>query len=126
MWEAIKEIGGILIWIASLIGAVLAIKKWLVGPLKGIQSGMTAMAKSLEMVQEDTADILCDRLNWAHDYHVSKGWCPKADKARLVGMQIRYARMGRNHLVESYAEDILQLPEQPPKDKKQGASAQEG
>lgn len=116
MWQVIKEIGGMVVWASSLVGALVAIKKWLVGPVREIQDGMAAMAKTMETVQEDTADILCDRLNWAHDYHVAKGWCPKADKARLVGMHARYAEMGRNHLVECYAEDILELPEQPPRD----------
>ncbi len=65
-------------------------------------------------MQEDIADILCDRLNQAYDYWMKKGWCPKADKQRLFDMHERYSALGRNHLAKHYRDDLTELPEHPP------------
>lgn len=107
MWEVLKTIGSWVIWLVSLAGAVGAIYKWVASPLKDIRT-------SIAVVADDVGDIFCDRLNQAHDYWVGKGYCPKADKTRLVEMHQRYTAMGRNHLTANYENDLIRLPEHPP------------
>lgn len=41
-------------------------------------------------------------------------YCPHSEKERLMKMYRRYHNMGRNHLSESYEQDIIGLPEDPP------------
>lgn len=115
MEELIKTVGSWIVWVASVGGAVAVVYKWVATPIRDIQRKVTDLQKKMEITQEDTADILCDRLYQAYDYHMKKGWCPKADKARLVDMYKRYNALGRNHLASHYAKDLISLPESPPK-----------
>jgi len=64
----------------------------------------------LASISEDVGDLQCDRLTQAHDYYVSRGYCPGDTKAALCKMHRSYRSKGRNHLAESYEEDILDLP----------------
>lgn len=95
----LKEIGDWIIWIGGVAAVLGVLYKWIIKPLR--------------IIQDDTADILCDRLTQAHDYHVRKGFCAHGDKSRLCAMHQRYRSLGRNHLVDSYEQDLLDLPDEP-------------
>ena len=92
--------------LAKIGAAVLVVYQWFAKPIK-------EMRIDLAHVKGDTCDLLCDRLTQAHDYHVRKGYCPRADKSRLCSMYERYKAMERNHLVKTYVEDLLALPDEP-------------
>lgn len=95
----VKEIGDWIIWVGGIAAVLGVLYRWIIKPLR--------------IIQADTADILCDRLTQAHDYHMRKGFCPKVDKSRLCAMHQRYRSLGRNHLVDSYEQDLLDLPDEP-------------
>jgi hypothetical protein len=78
----------VIIEIATSVGVIY---KWIISPLKKIGD----LVKSQE---EDIADILCDRLQQAHDFYCyEQGWCTAADKERLIEMYKKYRDKGRNH-----------------------------
>ncbi len=114
MSEAIKTVGGWLIWGASLLAACGALWKWLAKPIREINIKMSTCLTN-------TDALMGDRLAQAHDYWVKKGYCPKADKRRIVDMHRRYAARGLNHLAEHYEQDILGLPEHPAGEATKGA-----
>jgi len=95
----VKEIGDWIIWVGGIAAVLGVLYRWIIKPLR--------------VIQDDTADLLCDRLTQAHDYHVRKGYCTQGDKSRLCAMHQRYRSLGRNHLVDSYEQDLLDLPDEP-------------
>lgn len=122
-----------IVWLVTfLIAFIPSIKTWVSKPLKKIEDEMKAanekMAKDikdigeqidimnlkLDSLDEDTADIIGDRLQESHDYYTyQQGWCPASEKARLEDMVHKYHRKGRNHLSDKYLDDIINLPEHP-------------
>ena len=102
MPDWIKQIGDWIIWVGGISAVLIALFKW----FKKIDN-------RLNVIQQDTGDLLCDRLTRAHDYHTRKGYCPQGDKQRLCCMHQRYRSLGRNHLVDTYEQDLLNLPEEP-------------
>ena len=95
----VKEIGDWIIWIGGVLAVLAVLYRNIIKPLR--------------VIQADTADLLCDRLTQAHDYHMRKGYCSQGDKSRLCAMHQRYRCLGRNHLVDSFEQDLLDLPEDP-------------
>jgi hypothetical protein len=106
MPEWMITVGGWAVQIATFGGAIIVIYLWFAKPLKEVKADVAD-------IKQDTGDLLCDRLTQAHDYHVRKGYCPDADKARLCAMHARYRNLGRNHLADSYEEDLLALRDRP-------------
>ena len=106
MPDWIITIGGLAVQIAGFGAALIAIYKWFALPIKTVRT-------DLEIVKGDTCDLLYDRLTQAHDYNMRKGYCSKGDKMRLCAMHTRYRAMGRNHLVDTYEQDLLELPDEP-------------
>jgi len=113
MPDWIVTAGGWVIQIATVGAAIIVIWKWFAKPLGNVNEQLKAVNSRLDVIQEDTGDILCDRLTQAHDYHTRKGFCTQGDKARLVAMHKRYTDLGRNHLASTYEQDLLKLPEEP-------------
>ena len=105
--------GGWVIQIATVGAAIIVIWKWFAKPLGNVNEQLKAVNLRLDVIQQDTGDLLCDRLTQAHDYHTRKGYCPQGDKQRLCCMHQRYRSLGRNHLVDTYEQDLLDLPEEP-------------
>lgn len=95
----VKEFGDWIIWIGGVAAVLGVLYKCIIKPL--------------QVIQADTADLLCDRLTRAHDYHMRKGFCSQSDKSRLCSMHQRYRCLGRNHLVDTYEQDLLDLPDEP-------------
>ena len=97
-------------WLTPIVEigtTLIVLYKWLIKP----QREMMALIKKQD---EAIGDILCDRLQQAHDYYVNKaGWCSASDKQRLIEMHKRYRGQGRNHLADHNEQDILSLPENP-------------
>ena len=107
----IQGIGNQIIWLAAVIAAGGTIGALVRKPLKTI-------LEKLAIIQDDTCNLICDRLNQAYDHWMKKEYCPKADKARLIEMHRSYTAQGRNHLIKSYVDDLIDLPEYPPDTKK--------
>lgn len=82
-----------------------------------VKSQMMDMCENVGNVQGTVDFLLGDRLAQAHAYWMHKGYCPPADKARLVTMHKVYAGRGLNHLYASFEEDLIGLPDYPPNEK---------
>ena len=67
----------------------------------------------LSVLNEDIAELQCDRLSQAHDFYLSRGWCTSSKKAQLCEMYRSYMAKGRNHLSHYYEQEILALPDSP-------------
>lgn len=66
----------------------------------------------LDSLDDDTADLLCSQLVREREYYIRHGYCPAADKQRIGDLYRRYKKRGRNHIVDSYMDDILKLPDE--------------
>lgn len=63
--------------VVGAFGALAAVIYKLVGkPLKEI-------LKRIERIDEDTADLIWDRLEQAHDYYLIRGWASAQEKSRV-------------------------------------------
>lgn len=62
---------------------------------------------------DDMGDMQYERLAQAHDFYTSQGWCPSTTKQQLCQMHQSYKQKGRNHLSDSYEDEILKLREHP-------------
>lgn len=132
----VKQIGDWVVWAVGVGGALVVIFKLILKPvtqpldelktqisklqthltevdakLEALQKGTT---EKLSVLEQDTGDLLCDRLSQSHEQWMRRGYCPHSEKERLVKMYRRYHDMGRNHLSASYEQDIIGLPENPP------------
>lgn len=67
----------------------------------------------LDGVIDDIADLQYERLSQAHDFYVTRGWCPTSKKHQLCLMYQSYTAKGRNHLSEYYEQEILGLKDKP-------------
>ena len=115
MPDWMEIVGGWIIQISTVGAAVIVVWRWFAKPLGRVNDQLVAVNQRLDVIQDDNADLICDRLTQAHDYHMRKGYCSQGDKSRLISMHSRYRCLGRNHLAESYERDILGLPEYPEK-----------
>lgn len=111
-----------IIWFIGIVATVIpAIHKWTLKPLNEIRTSikeldkkMHSMNEKLSSLDEDTADIIGNRLQESHDFYCyQQKWCTSTEKQRLEDMVHKYHRKGRNHLSDRYLEDIIALPEHP-------------
>ena len=111
-----------IIWFIGIVATVIpTIHKWTLKPLNEIRTSikeldnkMHSMNEKLSSLDEDTADIIGNRLQESHDFYCyQQKWCTSAEKQRLEDMVHKYHRKGRNHLSDRYLEDIIALPEHP-------------
>ena len=136
MSPLVKQIGDWVVWAVGVGTALVVIFKLIVYPitkplddlkaqmeehkkdLKTINSDIKSLKetteKKLSILENDTGDLLCDRLSQSHEDWMRREYCPRSEKERLVKMYRRYHDMGRNHLSASYEQDIIGLPENPP------------
>lgn len=132
----VKQIGDWVVWAVGVGTALVVIFRLIVRPitqplndlktqmeehkkdLKAINSDVKSLKetteKKLSILENDTGDLLCDRLSQSHEMWVKRKYCPHSEKERLTKMYRRYHAMGRNHLSSSYEQDIIGLPEDPP------------
>ena len=132
----VKQIGDWIVWAVGVGTAVVVIFKLIVYPITkplddlkaqmeenkkdlkamngDIKSLKETTEKKLSILESDTGDVLCDRLSQSHEMWVRRKYCPHSEKERLMKMYRRYHDMGRNHLSDSYEQDIIGLPEDPP------------
>ena len=73
------------------------------------------MKKNIGVLQEDVADVLGERLGQAYHHYMKIGWCTQQEKQYYIDMHARYSAHGHNHLAEKYEEDLIALPERPPR-----------
>lgn len=124
-----------LLFITAVGGAVAAIKLWVSKPIKEMDEKLDKvieesrkqdeeqrkeikdLKKTLSRVDENNADLLCDRLETLHQTYMARGWCAPVEKQRVIRMYETYRARGCNHLATHNEEDILNLPDQPPKSK---------
>lgn len=132
----VKQIGDWVVWAVGVGTALVVIFKLIVSPitkplddlktqmeehkkdLKIIHSDINLLKetteKKLSVLEDDTGDLLCDRLSQSHEEWMRRKYCPHSEKERLMKMYRRYHDMGRNHLSGSYEQDIIGLPEDLP------------
>lgn len=69
-----------------------------------------------QRVEAHQAEYVRDRLQTLHNKYCSElGWASAEEKRRVIDWYEEYKRRGYNHLAETYADDIIRLPECPPK-----------
>lgn len=113
MPEWITIVGSWMVQIVGFGGAILAIYAWFAKPIQAVKTDVAEIKQDTGDIKGDVGDILCDRLTQAHDCHIGWGYCSQAEKVRLVAMHRRYRALGRNHLIDTYEEDLLDLPDEP-------------
>lgn len=92
-------------YIVSLVASLGIIIGWVIKPIKSI-------SLQLKSLDQDVGNILCSQLVREHDYFVTKGYCPSADKVRIEVIYRQYKARGRNHLADTFMDEILKLPNQ--------------
>ena len=118
--SAIPSVSLIPVWLeelgkwAAIAAGLIGFYRLVVKPIHDIKSSVKAVDDKVVVVQDDVADMQCDRLNQAYDYYVHKGFCPKDAKDRLSDMCDKYCKRGRNHIAPHYREILLNLPDNPP------------
>lgn len=114
----IAEAGNALVYIATVIGAIIAIYRAVVKPIKkfmaDIKDSLVSIRDDIKDIQDEIGDVVCDRLHQARDYHIGKRWCARDKKQRLLDMYRRYKSKGRNHMTDRFADELLELPDEPP------------
>ncbi len=106
MPDWVVTVGGWAVQIVTFGGAIMAIYGWFARPMREIR-------KEIAIINDDTGDLLCDRLTQAHDYYMREGYCPEGEKRRLCDLHRRYRSRGKNHLADSFEQDLLGLPDEP-------------
>ncbi len=76
---------------------------------------LSTIKKMFRVTNDEVAQLQCDRLFQAHDYYMDKGYCSTERKQFLCEMFQAYHDKGLNHLSAYYQEDLLKLPDKPPK-----------
>lgn len=108
-------------YIMAIIGCTTAI---LWKPIKGARTRRNAekeeerkfrrdVLNKLDAITDDVADLQYERLSQAHDFYVTRGWCPTSKKQQLCNMYQSYTSKGRNHLSVHYEKEILELKDNP-------------
>ena len=65
-------------------------------------------------VETNQAEYVRDRLQTLHNRYCSElGWASAEEKRRVIDWYEEYRKRGYNHLAETYADDIIRLPEKP-------------
>lgn len=111
--------------IVAFVTGLAAIYGWVAKPvkdwLKRLDTRLDKLERmdeeqngKLDMLDKDTADLLCSQLSREHDTMLRRGWCTTHDKERIGVIYKRYKSRGRNHISERLMDDILQLPSNPP------------
>lgn len=119
------------LFITGVGGAIAAIKLWVTKPIQEMDQKLgkiveesrkqdeeqireiKELKRTLERVDENNADLLCDRLETLHHDYLARGWCAPAEKQRVIRMYETYRGRGYNHLAKHNEDDILSLPDSP-------------
>lgn len=123
MTEWIERAGAIASAVTAVLalGAGLLIKPWRAHKQKKAARDKAeadfraAVLDKLDALNDDVADLQYERLSQAHDFYTGRGWCPTSKKDQLCTMYKSYTAKGRNHLSKFYEQEILALPDTPPK-----------
>lgn len=111
--------------IVAIVGAIGVIYGWVIRPFRKqaeMDREQTAKIDSLinkvdaleNRVKANQAEYVRDRLQTLHNkYCTELGWVSADEKRRIIEWYESYRERGYNHLAESYADDILRLPEKP-------------
>jgi len=112
--------------LVAVVTAVGVIYGWVVRPIKKqqeldkqqsekIDKLVVAVEDLKKQVDANQAEYVRDRLQTLHEKYCNElGWASAEEKRRIVDWYEDYRRRGYNHLAETYAEDIVKLPERPP------------
>ena len=123
MIDWIRMIKDILTYIVAIGGAVVAIRSWLIKPIKKqmeLDKEQTAKIDQIiikvndleKQVEANQAELVHDRLQTLHEKHCYElGWCSATEKSRIIEWYNDYHAKGYNHLVDTYVDDISKLPE---------------
>lgn len=111
--------------IVALVGAVAVIAGWVVRPIKKQAAldrlqmeKIDALTKSVDDLRKQfnqhQVEYVHDRLQTLHEKYCNElGWVSASEKRRVIEWYESYCARGHNHLAQSYAEDIIKLPEKP-------------
>lgn len=110
----LDELKQLLLAIVEIGGALGVLYGWIVKPIKAIKEQNEQQSVDIKQLTDDVAYLQGDRLNQAHEHYINKGWCTGSKKRELERWYKAYKKAGHNHLADSYIDDIMNLPEDPP------------
>lgn len=111
--------------IVAIVGAIGVIYGWVIRPFKKQAELDKEQTKKIDkivqciedlrrQVDDNQAEYVRDRLQTLHEKYVNElGWASPEEKRRVVDWYETYKRKGYNHLADTYADDIIHLPERP-------------
>ena len=101
--------------VAILVKPILAWRKHRKDKEREQTEFRAELLAKLDAINDDIGDLQYERLSQAHDFYTGRGWCPTSKKDQLCTMYKSYTAKGRNHLSKFYEQEILALPDTPPK-----------
>ncbi len=111
--------------LVAVVTAVGVIYGWVVRPIKKqqeldkqqsekIDKLVVAVDELKKQVNDHQAEYVRDRLQTMHERYCNElGWVSPEEKRRIIDWYEEYRKRGYNHLADTYAEDIVKLPEKP-------------
>lgn len=112
--------------LVALVGALAVIYGWVIRPFKKqaeldreqgrkIDDLIASVNELKKQVDEHQTEYVRDRLQTMHERYVNElGWASAEEKRRIVDWYDAYRAKGYNHLSQTYAQDIMSLPEKAP------------
>ena len=111
--------------LVAVVTAVGVIYGWVVRPIKKqqeldkqqsekIDKLVEAVDELRKKVDDHQAEYVRDRLQTLHERYCNElGWASPEEKRRVIDWYEEYKKRGYNHLADTYAQDIMRLPEKP-------------
>lgn len=81
--------------------------------MSDMRSEIGDLKNDFASLADDVGHLQGDRLNQMYNHLIDQGWCSYSEKMMVQDWYKSYTSKGRNHLAESYMEDVLSLPEHP-------------
>lgn len=105
-------------WLIDL-GKVLAACLTIYGVIKGAVTPVLKTLKDLRdaltSIENDLGLLQRERLQSGHALYTEVGYCPSGEKEVLEEIFRRYKKKELNHFTEKQFDDIMKLPEHPPR-----------
>lgn len=104
-----------LIDLAKVIAACLTIYAAIKGAVMLIIKVMKGLRNALSEIEDDLGLLQRERLQSGHALYTEIGYCPSGEKEVLEEIFRRYKKKDLNHFTQKQLDDILKLPEHPPR-----------
>lgn len=104
-----------LIDLAKVLGACLTIYGVIKGAVAPIIKVLKDLRNALTSIEDDLGLLQRERLQSGHAIYIEIGYCPSGEKEVLDEIFQRYKKKELNHFTQKQFDDIMKLPEHPPR-----------